>query len=246
MINSWPASARVASRARLPLGILSLSSVLFGLSGCDRGPRATTVAMHAHVRSVLDSRVLEVRADLSTPRAGVLFKWFAVHGECNPQESSVPMTLFRFAEGVRTDHVVVEVWDHGIRVARNRLDVAEGPPTAAQPARDVRIEITQIPVAAPGGPDTRAEISGKVSGAVSPDYRVVIYARDNGVWWIQPTVFEKHEIRADHTWATWTHTGQAYAALVVQSDFDPIRTLDTLPRIDGNVLARMAVEGRRQ
>jgi hypothetical protein len=109
----------------------------------------------------------------------------------------------------------------------------------------LQINVVRIPPYEPGGgPDTRGEIGGKVTGELAPAYKVLVYALAD-VWYIQPHPDAFHDIRPDGTWSTWTHTGSSYAALVVRRPFDPRTRLDVLPQIGDNVLARTIVEGTR-
>jgi hypothetical protein len=72
----------------------------------------------------------------------------------------------------------------------------------------------------------------------------VIYARADA-WYVQPMPYTTLEIAPDKTWKSWTHTGGAYAALVVARDYKPFMRLDVLPQVGGEILARTFVEGRR-
>src|SRR6266478_3545073 len=108
---------------------------------------------------------------------------------------------------------------------------------------EVQIMIDVVPPSDQGGPDTHADIAGKVSGKVSPDYMVAIYARAYGEWFIQPQAGFLHPLKPDNTWTTWTHTGTRYAALLVRPDFEPLTRLDMLPATDDYVLALEIVDG---
>lgn len=225
-----------------------LGVVLISLCACERSfdTRGTEVALNARYVPSTQPQVFEIRAQVAAPQSDLRFKWFADQGECDPQESGSPTTFFRFADGSKEDQVTVEVWRAGKRLGQSRLQVKEAPGTVEQPRTNVQIEITEVPLAQSGGPNTRADIAGKVTGEVVSGYKVILYARDNGVWWIQPMMGESHKIRPDGTWVSWTHTGQAYAALLVRANYSPVRTLDTLPAAKGDVLARKIVDGRRE
>jgi hypothetical protein len=111
---------------------------------------------------------------------------------------------------------------------------------------EVQIEITTVPPYEQGGPDTRADIGGKITGKLAPEYKIVLYARAYNSWHVQPTVNAVHPIRPDNTWTTWTHTGTSYAALLVRPEFDAFVRLDMLPQVGGYVLARAVVDGKRK
>lgn len=216
------------------------------LSGCtDRDQ--VQVALYAHRPPSETSLRLEIQAQVTGRPAGLHYRWFAVSGECDPQESDQPATAFRFADGVDRDRVLVEVWRGDARVAQSEIDVAFTGPGAGLPApaspSDVQIEITTVPPWDVGGADTHADIAGKVSGKYNADARVVIYARAYESWFIQPASGALHQIGQDNRWSTWTHTGENYAVLLVRPDFAPLPRLDMLPRVGGAVLARTMVEG---
>ena len=114
---------------------------------------------------------LEIQGAVSGPQAGLHYKWLSVSGQCEPQESDVPATVFKFAEGVKQDRVTVEVWRDGKRVAQCDLAVTFAerswnlPPVTWTGIR-VQIEITEIPPAEAGGEDTRSTIAGRVNGKI--------------------------------------------------------------------------------
>jgi hypothetical protein len=208
-----------------------------------------TVQLQALPASTGDRRVLEIGAQVTGAQAGLRYKWFSVAGECDPQESERPATAFRFAGGTKRDRVTVEVWRDDRRVAHGEIDVALDERLALlamQPAPNAQVEVTTIPAYEPeGGPDTRADIAGRVSGELPSGYHVVIYARADA-WYNQPTPYATHSIRPDGTWSTWTHTGSSYAALVVRAGYAPYARLDVLPPVGGEIVARTIVEGIRR
>ena len=111
---------------------------------------------------------------------------------------------------------------------------------------DVRphsIEITRVPAADPGGPQTLDFIEGRVQGA-RPDDLVVLYAH-SGLWWVQPftdQVFTK--IQSDASWKNSTHLGTEYAALLVHRGYPVKPRLKELPPPGGDVLAITTKAGR--
>ena len=194
---------------------------------------------------------LEIAAEVAGAQSGLHYKWFAMAGGCNPQQSDNAATSFKFADGATRDRVSVEVWRGSKVVGRAELNVKLDE-LAAQMAmleqlpRDLKIDITKIPPYEPqGGSDTRAGIAGTVGGTVQSGYSVVLYARANEVWYVQPVAYASHTIHPDNTWTSWTHTGSSYAALLVRPGFEPVPRLDVLPKVGGYVLARAIVEGVR-
>lgn len=87
------------------------------------------------------------------------------------------------------------------------------------------------------------KISGRVTGATRGQ-QVVLYAK-SGVWWVQP--FSKKpftKIEADSTFATTTHLGTEYAALLVDSEFSVVNKVKALPAVGGPVKAIAITPGR--
>jgi hypothetical protein len=205
------------------------------------------VQLDAHHLTSNEPRQLDVEAQVTGPQSGLHYKWFSVLGEFEPQDSYVPKSSFMFSTNSPRDRVWVEVWRENERVAQGQLDVSmqDAPERSVGAAPHVQIAITKIPRYDPaGGPDTRADIGGRITGQSAKGYRVIVYARADA-WYIQPAPYALHPIQPDDTWTTWTHTGSNYAALVVPSDYKPFTRLDVLPPVEGAVLARTIVEGRK-
>jgi hypothetical protein len=112
-------------------------------------------------------------------------------------------------------------------------------PKAAEPS----IEFTTIPQAEAGGPATLAPVAGRVAGA-RPHQRIVVFARSGGVWWVQPFRSRPFtEIERDSTWKNSIHLGTEYAALLVDADYRPPGTAESLPERGGSVAAVTRVAG---
>lgn len=229
----------------LLLGWLVLGFAFSGTAGCRRSGGTGNVALVARDLSSRDPQRLEIHAQYSASSENLRFCWFADHGECEPQESSTPLTIFRFAEDKPADRVTVDVWQGGKRIGQQWIDVKMNAAWPVPPP-DLRIEITQLPPAAKGGPETRADIAGRVTGALKSDYKVLVYARDEGIWYLQPRAYSRLDIGADGAWSTWTHLGHSYAVVVVSAEHVPIRTLDVIPSVRGPYLARLVVDGRKE
>jgi hypothetical protein len=104
------------------------------------------------------------------------------------------------------------------------------------------VEITRIPPADKGGPDTLDVIEGRVRGA-RPGQRIVLYSRAE-VWWAQPETRQPFtEINADGTWKSPTHLGTEYAALLVDPGYVPPGSTEALPQIGPGVIAATVVPG---
>ena len=234
-----------SSGSRRFIAVLLVSGLAFALSACRRND-AVTVSLDVQVPHKKYVHQLEIHAQVAGTQAGLRYKWFAQEGDCDPQESEWPQTIFRFAEGVVRDRVTVEVWRESRRVAFESINVAAPTPPHEQigpPPPKVRIVITTLPPSEPGGPNTHTDIAGKVIGELIPECRVVLYACSGSTWYIQPLSSSSHAIAADGSWSTWTHTGTHYAALVVRSSYNPAFVCDVLPQVGDDVLARTIVEG---
>jgi len=109
---------------------------------------------------------------------------------------------------------------------------------AVQPS----IVVTTVPEAAAGGSERLGRIAGRVTGA-GPEQQVVLYSR-SGIWWVQPlTVKPFTKIAMNSTWENSIHLGTEYAALLVDRDFRPPDTTESLPQLGGSVLAVARVKG---
>jgi len=114
------------------------------------------------------------------------------------------------------------------------------------------ILITKVPPYDPvGGTLTRYEIEGVVKGAKDPaTLQVVIYARTDYLY-VQPLTTEPlTPIDRGGKWATWTHGGAKYAALLVRSTYKHDQHKDTLaalPSVGGDILASTGeIEGTKK
>jgi hypothetical protein len=229
--------------ARLLIG----AALMLSVTSCSDRDR-TQVQLHARPSPKEGISRLDILAQVSGPQTGLRYKWFTVSGECDPQETDWPATVFKFASGTTRDRVSVEIWRDSVPVARSQIDVKldeDRARLAAERLPNVEVEITTIPPYEPdGGPNTRAAIAGRVKGDLRSDLQIVIYARADA-WYIQPTPYAFHPIGPDNTWSTWTHTGSSYAVLVVRSGFDPYLRLDMLPQVGGYIVARTVVDGMK-
>lgn len=105
------------------------------------------------------------------------------------------------------------------------------------------IEFTKVPAADVGGPDKVDTIEGRATG-VRPGQRIVLYARSEDLWWVQPSAdlpFTK--IQADSIWKGPTHLGRDYAALLVDPGYTPSDTTKALPSPGAGVVAVAAIKG---
>jgi|SRR5882672_5133343 len=106
------------------------------------------------------------------------------------------------------------------------------------------IVFDRVPRADVGGSDNLGSIEGRVAG-VQPGQQIVLYAKSEGLWWIQP--FTEHpftKIQRDSRWKNQTHLGTEYAALVVDQGYKPAQTTETLPVPGGSVVAAAVIKGQ--
>jgi hypothetical protein len=105
------------------------------------------------------------------------------------------------------------------------------------------IQFTKVPAADAGGPDKVDSIEGLATG-VRAGQQIVLYARSEELWWIQPfsnRPFTK--IQDDSRWKNETHLGSEYAALLVDQGYNPPHTAEVLPAVSVGVVARAVVKG---
>lgn len=224
-------------------------ALLIAIAACSE-QRGVRVQIEAHQPLANQPHLLELQAQVTGPSSGLQYKWFSGVGEFDPQESYSPKTSYLFGPNSAKDRVWVEVWRERERVAMATLDLRRGGGNADTVATatppDLQIAITDVPRYDPGGgPDTRDDIAGKVTGKLGKGYSVVIYARADA-WYIQPVPYALHAILPDKTWKSWTHTGSDYAVLVVPDNYKPVTRLDVLPPVEGDVFARTIIEGKKQ
>lgn len=114
----------------------------------------------------------------------------------------------------------------------------------SRPGAAVRpsIEITRVPPADKGGPDSLDVIEGRVIGA-GEGHRVVLFSKSS-VWWVQPETKEPFtKIEADSTWKSSTHLGTEYAALLVEANYRPPPSVKELPGEGAGIVARTVRAG---
>ena len=116
--------------------------------------------------------------------------------------------------------------------------------TSCRPAQagvEPSIEFSRVPPAGDGS-EKLETIEGRVRGARAGQ-RIVLFAL-SGVWWVQPAADRPYTaIQRDSTWKSPTHPGAVYAALLVDGEYRPPLTVNTLPEKGGPVLAVATVRG---
>ena len=105
------------------------------------------------------------------------------------------------------------------------------------------IKFSRVPRAGEGGPDRTDTIEGRVIRA-RLGQRIVLFAHW-GPWWVQPFVDGPFTpIEPDSRWRNSTHFGTQYAALLVEANYRPPASTDSLPSTGHGVVAVAVVDGR--
>lgn len=118
------------------------------------------------------------------------------------------------------------------------LAISCGSPTVAP-----SIAFTTVPPANAGGPGELLPVAGRVTGA-RPNQRIVLFARSDEGWWVQPFRSRPFtEIERDSTWKNSIHLGQEYAAVLVEADYRPPATAESLPELGGGIIAVARIPG---
>jgi hypothetical protein len=106
------------------------------------------------------------------------------------------------------------------------------------------VTFSKIPDADAGGPDKLGTIEGRVTAEHSGQ-QIVLYARSEELWWVQPyTIHPFTRISNDHSWKSETHLGTEYAALLVDEEYNPPDTTETLPSPGGPIAAVTIIKGQ--
>jgi hypothetical protein len=115
--------------------------------------------------------------------------------------------------------------------------------SCSSPPVEPSIQFTTIPQADAGGPAVLAPVAGRVKGA-RPNQRIILFTRSDQGWWVQPFRSRPFtEIESDSTWKSAIHLGQEYAALLVDADYRPPATAESLPEPGAGIVAIARVAG---
>lgn len=115
----------------------------------------------------------------------------------------------------------------------------------SQPAGSTpTIVFSQVPDENADIPEQARILAGRVTGARSGQ-RIVLYARNDGRWGVQPHLggpFTK--IADDGRWTSSTQLGSDYAALLVDPEYSPPELTESLPPVGPVVEASAIVDSR--
>jgi hypothetical protein len=118
-------------------------------------------------------------------------------------------------------------------------------PSAAQ--EELEIKFTEVPPARRGTPDEMYPIAGTVTGPHPTNAKIVLYALGGDRWWVQPYDYAPFtEIKPNGKFKSETHPGSMYAALLVNPAYKPPAKPLVLPDVEGDVLARISIPGKRE
>lgn len=112
-------------------------------------------------------------------------------------------------------------------------------PVAAPP----NVVFDKVPRADVGGPENIDTIEGRATGA-APGQQIVLYARSEGLWWIQPFSDRPFTKIQNSRWKNETHLGMEYAALLVYPEYRPPQTTEALPGVGAGVVAVAVIKGQ--
>ncbi|HEY0944052.1 MAG TPA: hypothetical protein VGD81_02255 [Opitutaceae bacterium] len=221
--------------------VLALLSLVPLIAGCGRN-RSAPVELQVRAPAAPDSTRLEIRAHVAA-KGALNYRWFSTHGNCEPQESTEPFTIFTFGPGTASDEVSLEVWLAGKRIGIGRVAVQST--ARARQAPDIVFTVVP-PYDAERRLRGRQHIAGMISGEVAPGWVVVVYRRnERGIWIIQPSITDRGGLHADGTWAATTNSGTNYAVLLVDADYIPPDYVGALPAVGEGVISRaIAFEAR--
>jgi hypothetical protein len=248
--------------------LTGLAGGLFFSSG--RPPSSPTGDLMPRERAVEAGMNVDVDLRIRNRPLASRIKWYADKGAFNPEETETDLRSVFTAppeQGkVRLwvdvvdehDHVYQDVASTYIDVSRPAVNASAGPPPslavgpvfAKRPAvtgNAIKF-ITIPPYDGKGGPTTSADIEGEVEGLKDPEqYRVVLYARTDNTWWVQPLAAARYTaLDRNGQFLNWTHTGTRYAALLVRKGFVAPEAIDGELPSGPDVLARQEVNGKRK
>jgi signal transduction histidine kinase len=145
-----------------------------------------------------------------------------------PIASHPPIRRSRTASQIAPRQRVIQLGLTGISALLLTLagcSSTKAPHASAAPS----IEFTTVPFVGEDNSSKTSTISGRVIGA-QPGQRIVLYARGQTAWWVQPFADNPFTVIGVHSrWTNSTHPGAEYAALLVGPDFQPPLTTNVLP-----------------
>jgi len=116
----------------------------------------------------------------------------------------------------------------------------------AQPSAESKILFTQVPQWDLGDQNQEDVIEGTVSGS-RPGQNMVVYSKTGGLWWLQPRLNSAlTPILPGGVWRNEVHLATDYAALLVDSTYNPAPVLTELPKVGRGIEMIAASPGQQQ
>jgi hypothetical protein len=116
----------------------------------------------------------------------------------------------------------------------------------AQPSLQSTISFTQVPERDLGDLNQDDVIEGTVRGS-HPGQNMVLYSKTGGLWWLQPRLNSPlTPILPGGVWRNEVHEATDYAALLVDSSYQPAAVLADLPRVGRGVETIAVAAGEAQ
>lgn len=252
--------------SRTALSSIFLAFMLGSFAGCNGPSFDTYVSPRPEIEA---GGKLQIGVRVRNLSGGHLFRWTALHGKCEPQESTSLSTEYTAPLDATDDRITLEVRkndktvygdDVFVKVIPSGMADGSGFPPSPQPSQtqsvtpsgpDItgkpEIRITLVPRYDPiGGDPTSEPIEGEVAGVNPQSFRVVIYSYTDRHY-VQPLIAAPFTtISQDLKFRNWTHTGTLYSAILVRRTFTPPSKTWSLPEVGGDVVAVTSVTGRKK
>ncbi|MGA7755808.1 MAG: hypothetical protein WCB05_23460, partial [Candidatus Sulfotelmatobacter sp.] len=115
---------------------------------------------------------------------------------------------------------------------------------SAKPSPEPTISFTQVPQRDLGDLNREDVIEGTVSGSRAGQ-NMVVYSKTGGFWWLQPRLNSPFTpILPDGVWRNEVHLATDYAALLVDSSYQPAPVLTELPKVGHGIETFAASSGQ--
>ena len=106
------------------------------------------------------------------------------------------------------------------------------------------IVVSRVPAADQESPGKTDIIEGRATAA-RPGQRIVLYTKTDGRWGVHPRFGQRFtNIESDGRWKSSIQLGLQYAALLVDSDYNPPEQTESLPVVGDGVVALAVIDGR--
>ena len=153
------------------------------------------------------------------------------------EQTEINQALLNEVQALRNEIKLLRTEISSLRAELAEIKRAGVPAVTGTAAPGPKVSFSQVPGRG-GGPDSRGDIAGVVTGLAKPqEHKIVIYALTDR-WYVQPLVADPYTaISSEGAWSNWTHLGTTYAALVVRPSYQPKPETMSLPPVGGDVIA---------